>query len=173
MTAGKKIVIATVAVVLPAFIIGYNATREKAVLSSSANNNTNNSNTNRPSTTIQTGDVNTANVNTAVEANTQTVANSYRDGEYAASGNYYSPGGQESVQVTLTLSNDVVTAVSVDASSRNPTSRQYQNRFIGGVESAVVGKTITSLHLSRVSGSSLTTNGFNAALEKIKTEAAI
>ncbi|RIJ76711.1 hypothetical protein D1871_10845 [Nakamurella silvestris] len=96
----------------------------------------------------------------------------YTDGTYTATGSYNSPGGTESVTVSVTLAADVVTAVSVTPEADNPTSSQFQNQFASGIASAVVGKDISDLSVSKVSGSSLTSEGFNAALVSIRSEAA-
>ena len=52
-----------------------------------------------------------------------------------------------------------------------PQSRQYQQAFMGGIAGEVVGKDIDDLSVSRVAGSSLTSGGFNDALETIKADA--
>jgi lactam utilization protein B len=65
----------------------------------------------------------------------------YADGSYTADGDYVAPSGQESITVELTIEDDVV------------------------------GKDIDELTVSRVAGSSLTSSGFNAALDDIKRQA--
>lgn len=95
----------------------------------------------------------------------------YNDGNYTATGNYTTPGGTESITVTVTLAGDTVSSVSAKGSASRGDSVQYQSKFLSGYKSQVVGKAIDSVSLSRVSGSSLTSNGFNAAIEKIKDEA--
>jgi hypothetical protein len=96
----------------------------------------------------------------------------YADGPYDESGSYVSPGGPETIQVHLTLAHDVVTAVSVTPGAANdPTATSYENLFAGGLNKVVVGKNIDSLHVGAVGGSSLTAQGFNAALAKIKNDA--
>lgn len=52
----------------------------------------------------------------------------------------------------------------------DPTSRDLQNRF--AVPAAVVGRNIDEIKVGRIAGSSRTPDGFNAALERIKAEAA-
>jgi uncharacterized protein with FMN-binding domain len=98
-------------------------------------------------------------------------AASYKDGTYSASGAYQTPESTETIDVTITLKNDVVTDVRVTGDPQRPETRQYQSQFIGGISDAVVGKDIDQLSVSRVAGSSLTSNGFNQALEQIKSEA--
>lgn len=95
----------------------------------------------------------------------------YSAGEYAAEGSYQNPGGTSSVKVDLTLEADgTITAVSVEPEASG-TSLQYQEKFAGGIEAEVVGKSIDDLDVSKVAGSSLTSGGFNEAIETIKADA--
>ncbi|MWV50529.1 FMN-binding protein [Rathayibacter sp. VKM Ac-2803] len=96
----------------------------------------------------------------------------YADGTYDAEGSYTSPGGNESVGVSITLEGGVVTAVTVTPESENPTGEQYQERFASGISGEVVGKSLDELDVTKVSGSSLTSGGFNEAVETIKADAA-
>jgi uncharacterized protein with FMN-binding domain len=98
-------------------------------------------------------------------------ASDYKNGSYSATGSYNSPGGTEHISVTLTLQNDAVSSVSVTTQPASPTSKEYQAKFTGGFKGLVVGKDIDTIALSRVSGSSLTSQGFNRALEQIKQQA--
>ncbi|WAC54381.1 FMN-binding protein [Gordonia sp. SL306] len=95
----------------------------------------------------------------------------YQDGEYSATGHYVSPGGPQQVGVTVTLSNSVITALSLDTSQTKGTSKEFQGKFASGVDALVVGKNIDDLDVHKVSGSSLTSTGFNDAIDQIKTEA--
>ena len=96
---------------------------------------------------------------------------SYADGTYTALGEYTSPAGPEHITVTLTLKDGVITEVSSTEESENPKSQYMQKQFAEGVSTAVTGKSIDSLDLAVVNGSSLTPKGFMDALEKIKAEA--
>lgn len=98
-------------------------------------------------------------------------ASTYKDGTYTATGSYDSPGGNQSVSVSVTLKSGVVTGSSVQEGANDPTAREYQQDFISGYKAFVTGKNIDSIRLSRVSGSSLTSSGFNSALQKIKDQA--
>ncbi len=98
-------------------------------------------------------------------------ASAYADGTYSAEGSYATPETVEAITVTVTLENDVVTAVDVVGNPSKRESIQYQGKFIGGIQGEVVGKRIDELEVSRVAGSSLTSGGFNQALEAIKAEA--
>lgn len=96
----------------------------------------------------------------------------YTDGTYTAEGSYRTPETTETIEVTITLADDVITAVEVVGDPQAPQSVQYQGRFIGGISDEVVGRDIDEISVSRVAGSSLTSGGFNDALETIKAEAA-
>jgi uncharacterized protein with FMN-binding domain len=109
---------------------------------------------------------------TESSAAAETAAGSYADGTYEAEGAYTSPGGSETVGVSITLEGDIVTAVTVTPESENPTGTQYQTKFASGIAAVVVGKDIDDLDVSKVSGSSLTSTGFNDAVETIKADAA-
>lgn len=95
----------------------------------------------------------------------------YKDGTYSAVGNYVSPGGAETVGVSLSLKNDVVTSVTIQVQARNSTSKNWQKFFADGVSAAVVGMKIDAVRVDTVSGSSLTPVGFMDALAKIKVQA--
>lgn len=97
---------------------------------------------------------------------------SYTDGEYSAEGSYQTPESTETISVTLTVESDVVTAVEVTGDPQRRESEQYQSEFIGGIDDLVVGKSLDEIDVDRVAGSSLTSNGFNAAVEEIRTDAA-
>jgi uncharacterized protein with FMN-binding domain len=93
-------------------------------------------------------------------------------GTWTETGTYQTPGGQESVTVTLSVRSGSVTAVKVTGSGSTPNSQQYQSAFESGISAAVVGKPLATLDVGAVSGSSLTGNGFDAAVEKIRADAA-
>ena len=96
---------------------------------------------------------------------------SYADGTYQADGAYAAPSGAESIGVKLTLKKGVITDASVDEHAMGGRSRQFQDLFAQGFKEQVVGKSIDSVSLGVVNGSSLTPIGFMDALSKIKTQA--
>lgn len=96
----------------------------------------------------------------------------YTDGTYEATGEYQSPNGTESLDVTITLENDVITAVEVVGAGGSPNTERFQGEFAGGIAAIVVGKDIDEISVSKVAGSSLASGGFNAAVEQIKADAA-
>lgn len=99
-------------------------------------------------------------------------ADGYNDGTYTAEGSYQTPETVEQISVTLTLEEGIVSEVTVEGDPQAPETEQYQGAFIGGIAEEVVGVAIDDLEVSRVSGSSLTSGGFNAAVEDIKSQAA-
>src|SRR5690606_35922471 len=119
--------------------------------------------------------INEPNVNTGVDANTNTgaEATSYRDGEYTVTGHYTSPAGPETIKVTLTLQDNVVTDAEVVAEATNQISIMRQGEFVGGYKAQVIGKNLNEVNVGKVAGSSLTPKGFNEAVEQIKAQAAM
>lgn len=105
------------------------------------------------------------------EATAPALPASYEDGSYTAEGGYQSPNGPELVEVSLTLTDGVVTAVEVTPKASNSTSKRYQGQFAGGIAAETVGKPIDQLDVSRIAGSSLTSGGFKEALDAIKADA--
>jgi hypothetical protein len=95
----------------------------------------------------------------------------YKNGTYSATGSYMSPGGLDQLGVSLTLKDDVITDATVTDGANDGTSRRYQSIFIANYKQYVIGKKIENVKLGRVSGSSLTGQGFNAALLKIEAQA--
>ncbi len=109
----------------------------------------------------------------AAEDTSSDVAVTYTAGEYGAEGSYSTPGGTQSVEVDVTLEADgTITAVTVTPQADGGNSEQFQNKFAGGIADEVVGTKIDDLDVSKVSGSSLTSSGFNDAIDEIKDEAA-
>lgn len=132
------------------------------------------SNKNLATTTDTTSNTN-ASQNTTSDQNAsstnQTNTATLKDGTYKATGSYTSPGGNEQITVSVTLKDGVVTDTSATSGANDPTAKQYQSEFIAGYKDQVVGKKISAIKLSRVSGSSLTSQGFNNALKQIQQQA--
>ncbi len=110
-------------------------------------------------------------VATSVPPTDTTKRSAYKDGTYSATGSYMSPGGADRLGVSLTLKNDIVTSLTVTNMAGDGTSDRYQDKFIGGIQTLVVGKNIDSLNVDVVSGSSLTHKGFEDAVTQIKAQA--
>ncbi len=96
----------------------------------------------------------------------------YTDGQYTADGSYQTPESTETITVTVTLESGTVTAVEVTGEPTRRESQRYQSEFIGGIDDLVVGKSLDDIDVDRVAGSSLTSNGFNAAIDQIRADAA-
>lgn len=117
----------------------------------------------------------TTNSATAAAADATTAAaasgSTYQDGTYTATGTYTSPGGTEEVTITLTLTDDVITAATAEGGATKPPSSQYQGEFVDNFAALIVGKDVADVSLDKVAGSSLTSGGFNKAVETIKSQA--
>jgi len=98
-------------------------------------------------------------------------ANAYKDGAYSATGTYSYHSGTEDISVKVTLVNGKVEDVTVTTLAKNPSSKAMQADFAANYKTMVVGKNIDEVKLGKVSGSSLTPIGFNAAIEDIKSQA--
>jgi uncharacterized protein with FMN-binding domain len=96
---------------------------------------------------------------------------SYKDGTYTSEGKYNTPAGVEQIIVSLTVKDGRIEDSTVTAAGTDRESIQYEQRFISGYKTLVVGKSLDEVKVGKVSGSSLTGQGFNAAVEKIKSEA--
>jgi uncharacterized protein with FMN-binding domain len=121
-------------------------------------------------TTATPGDTAPPSASTAA-ATTAAPATRYKNGTYTATGSYSSPGGPEQIGVTLTLANDTISRLSVDTSTASGPAEQFQNQFAEGIDALVVGKRLDQVSVSRVSGSSLTSAGFDKAIATIAAHA--
>lgn len=132
--------------------------------------NGHNSNVSLSTTTLSSA---TASTYGAAQA-TSSTPSTYKDGTYTAQGSFDTPDGTEQIGVTIKLSGNNITSVSIDDSSiYSGTSFAYTERFINGINSVVVGKNIDTVNVGRISGASLTPIGFNAALGTIKGQAKV
>jgi len=95
----------------------------------------------------------------------------YKDGTYTAEGVYRAPSGQEMIDVTITLKDNVITDATVVGKAEDRISKRLQGMFIDNYKPLVIGKKITDVSLDKISGSSLTPKGFNDAITKIKAQA--
>jgi uncharacterized protein with FMN-binding domain len=96
----------------------------------------------------------------------------YKDGTYQADGQYLSPEGNETVGLSITLDNGVISDVVITPKSQDSQGKFYQQRFAQGITTIVKGKTLDStFDVAHVNGASLTGKGFNAAIQAIRTQA--
>jgi hypothetical protein len=97
----------------------------------------------------------------------------YADGAYKTAIRYEVPYGYvESMDVSVTIKNGVVTETDVAFEIINPVSNDYIDLFERYYKEKVIGQPINDISLSRIGGASLTNAAFNAALQNIKNEAA-
>ncbi|CAN5136084.1 hypothetical protein BH11ACT2_BH11ACT2_18630 [soil metagenome] len=113
----------------------------------------------------------TSSSSSATSSSSSDSSATYKNGTYKASASYQSPGGNEDINVTITLANGVVTAVTTTTDGTSPDEVHYQGEFNKGIAGVVVGKKIDDLQVDKVGGSSLTSGGFNDALATIKSDA--
>jgi uncharacterized protein with FMN-binding domain len=102
-------------------------------------------------------------------ASTSNGHTAYANGTYTATGQYGS--GPSFLTVTVALTGGVITQVEVKTPATNPISLYYQRGFATAVQAVVVGKPISEVKVGRLAGSSLTPDGFNAAIEEIRRQA--
>lgn len=130
--------------------------------------------------TQKKSDTDDAALNGSIAANTQSNTGStdpstntatYKDGTYNATGSYITPGGKESIALTVVIKGGIITDSSLQQNADSRDSKEYQGVFARNYKSLVVGKAVDSVSLSRVAGSSLTSAGFNTALDTIKKDA--
>lgn len=121
---------------------------------------------NRPSSTNDTDNSRELSVSPITDS-----SSTYKDGTYTAEGQYQTPAGSERIGVTITLQNSIVTDLKMTHYAKESDSKRYQSAFSSGINTLVVGKKLGTLNTNRVSGSSLTSQGFNEAVRKIMNEA--
>ena len=84
---------------------------------------------------------------------------------------YGNPAGEDPVGFNIRVDdNGIITEVKVDILAENSTSKNRQESFATGLPQVIIGKKLSELTaIDKVGGSSLTTNAFNASLEKLKS----
>ncbi|GAA2530372.1 FMN-binding protein [Rarobacter incanus] len=107
----------------------------------------------------------------AAQTDTGSAGGAVADGSYSASGTYQSPGGTQQIEVAVTIKSGVISDVTVTPAGADATSTAYQKDFASHIADEVVGKSLADAKVTKVSGSSLTSQGFNAALEQIASQA--
>ncbi len=96
------------------------------------------------------------------------------DGNWQKQGNTYtttllyeSPGGQEENPVTLTIKDGTITNIEIKVLTEIDASIRYQEQFVKELSKVIIGKRLAGLKIDKLSGASLTTDAFNAALLKL------
>lgn len=98
---------------------------------------------------------------------------SFKDGTYTVEDAYYvMPGLSEPMRTTVTLNDGIITDVSVAFDAKDIHSEYHQRGFVAAYKAEVIGVGITDVPFSRIGGASLTTGGFNDALQKVMNQAA-
>lgn len=109
---------------------------------------------------------------TSYDKTQQVINHLIADGVYANPVDYRSPGGQNQMTVSVTVANDVVTAVSLTPVTADPKSTMYMNNFNRNVQPLVVGKKINEIKLPHnVAGSSLTSGAFQQYIDSLLAKA--
>lgn len=95
------------------------------------------------------------------------------DGTYRSEVRYEVPYGYvELMNLEVTIADGMITDSAVDFEIANPVSEGYVDSFENYYKDKVIGQSVTDVSLARLGGASLTNVAFDAALEKIKVEAA-
>jgi uncharacterized protein with FMN-binding domain len=128
----------------------------------------NSTDTNTVQTTQASNDTSTS---TASNTPASNASSTFKDGTYSATGEYATPDGPETITVKVTLKSGSISDTSATASMQSRESKDYAAQFLDAYKTFVVGKDISAVKLSRVSGSSLTSQGFNSAIQQIQTQA--
>lgn len=115
-----------------------------------------------------------SNTTSSDTSNATTTTSSYKDGTYTANATYMVPRGSNGITLQVTIKDGVVTAVDTNHDYSDRESGMYINSFDQSITGKVVGKAITSLtNLSRVGGASLTTYGFDEAIQTVVAQAKV
>ncbi len=114
--------------------------------------------------------------NPAISTNTSnassTTTSSYKDGTYSATASYYVPhGGTNSITATVTIVAGKITSATTTHQYGDSESSMYIDSFESGVSNAATGVSLAEATFSRIGGASLTTEGFNSAIDSIRSQA--
>ena len=162
-TNGKKIGVGIALVALIAIAAVVFGAKKSATIADTT--------TDTSGTTVTTPTTRVPHETTNPGATNPSSTSAYKDGTYTATGSYMSPGGPDKLGVSLTIKNGIVTDATVTPEPGDRESQYYQGIFVASYKPLVVGKDISTIKLSKVSGSSLTSGGFDDALAQIKAQA--
>lgn len=97
---------------------------------------------------------------------------SFKDGSYTVEDAYFVMVGLlEPMRTTVTLDDGIIVDASVAFETQDIHSEYYQRDFSAVYKSEVIGTSITDVPFPRIGGASLTTGGFNDALQKVMSQA--
>ncbi len=158
-----------ISVLLAISLIGCIAQPTAPVANNTVNNTPDDAGNTANDTTNTTGNAISGNFSTVIIADNktgvekvqETIALAVADGIYSQNVTYATPGGNENVNMTISVENDVVNTVSITAASPNPISAGFISKVNAALPELVVGKKITALDIPKqIAGSSLTTAAF-------------
>ena len=97
---------------------------------------------------------------------------SFKDGTYTVEDAYFVMAGlSEPMRTVITLDDGIITDASVAFDTQDIHSEYHQRDFSAVYKSEVIGSNIKEVPFSRIGGASLTTGGFNDALQKVMSQA--
>ena len=80
---------------------------------------------------------------------------------------YRSPAGEDKVEITVTVNDGIITAVSSKTLGTNDASKYNQNNFAKNVSVKVVGMAKKNFKIDTIGGASLTTGAFNQFIQSL------
>jgi len=101
-------------------------------------------------------------------------AGPYADGSYTVSEDYGSVDdsvAENSIDVTITLSDGQVSEVDVVGHASSSTSQEHLRSFVDAVDEAVVGRSVEDAHVQALAGASKTSAAFNDAVDAVAAQA--
>lgn len=90
---------------------------------------------------------------------------------YSANVSYNVPENNETLALTISVSNGIVSDVNIVQSKTGRKSANYQTNFEKSYKQFVIGKQLKDINLSRVGGASITTNAFMEAIKAVQKQA--
>lgn len=99
----------------------------------------------------------------------------YADGRYTSSQTYGVVDDlleQDSIDVTVTLTDGIVTDLEVVGHPFAERSKEYMQDFVNEVNAQVVGHSVEDAHVTALAGASKTSDAFNEAIDAIAAQAA-
>lgn len=102
-------------------------------------------------------------------SSTSNTSSGYKNGSYKATASYSVPRNYTNdITVDLVVKDGVISSLKVNDTYSDRESQMYIDSFESSIQSTVVGKPLDSAQsLSRVGGASLTTYGFDDAIQQI------
>jgi uncharacterized protein with FMN-binding domain len=97
----------------------------------------------------------------------------YKDGIYTQSISYSVPGETNTLNLSVTVKSDTVTAITASSTYTDRESQRYVSGFESNISGQVVGTKLKDIKVSRVGGASLTTGAFTRALPAIEATATL